>query len=221
MEKEEKKRRIVAAAPRFLSLCLEGKNGIKGLYKGSGTEGPLSVDFGHKNQDMEKGLLTAVVYAPGILDEDNEFAEKEVIEAAAHHFLRYGEGVDIYHDGEALPPESASVVESFIIQEGDPRFEDIEGPHGKRLTSKDLAGGWGVVIKIDDPELRQKYREEGWAGISMGGGPYMVVDEEPEMVKAKSSLSLLGQQLAKCFGFVPTKDTTKDIVFCLDIPKKQ
>lgn len=161
--------RIRRAKIRFLSLCPAGKTGLVGAYKGQGTEAgqPFVLQAACKGgPDMdEQGLLTAVVYAPEHTDEDGNWATAEDIKDIAHDYLRNGGHVDLIHDFDPLSNEQAAVVESFIIQEGDPRFAD---------TPVDPTGGWGVVLQIDDPELRQNYRNGDWVGISMGG--VMTVD---------------------------------------------
>jgi hypothetical protein len=116
--------------------------------------------------DMEQGELLAVVYAPNSVDSQDEYADAETIRDMAHNFSKSGLGIDIKHNNTALPKEQAHVAESFIIQKGDPRFAEMKDYSGNPV---DVTGGWGVVIKIDDPDLRKQYREGKWLGVSMGG----------------------------------------------------
>jgi hypothetical protein len=56
----------------------------------------------------------------------------------------------------------------------------------------DLEGAWATVIKIDDPELRAKYKNGEWAGVSMGGTA--VVEQE------KADVERLVELLAKAIS---------------------
>jgi len=81
-----------------------------------------------------------------------------VIKEMAYSFQKNGGKIDIRHNEKPLTIEQAYVAETFIIQQNDPRFSDFE---------EDVTGGWGVLLKIDDPELRQLYRDKKWEGISL------------------------------------------------------
>lgn len=169
--------RIVGGKVRFISLCPMGKNRIQASYKAEGVEGeePFELALAVKAQENfeEEGLLTGLVYAPGVLDDDGNWAEAEVIKALAYDYMENGEGVDIWHDGIAVGADRATLVESFIVQKGDPRFSGLP---------VDPEGGWGVVIKLKDEELRSKHRgETGWRGLSLGG---TIVVEPHVMPKA-------------------------------------
>jgi len=125
------------------------------LYK----EADSSIEFNPLIKvDMEKGELTAVVYAPERRDAEGDIASADVIKEMAYSFQKNGGKIDIRHNEKPLTIEQAYVAETFIIQPHDPRFSDFE---------EDVAGGWGVLLKIDDPELRQLYREKKWEGISL------------------------------------------------------
>lgn len=157
------KARIIKAKVNFISLCARGANRLPVMYKSD--EGFAYFDPLTK-ANMDQGEITAVVYAPNMVDSQGEYADAEVIRDMAHEFGKTGEGVDIKHNNVALSKEVAFVAENFIIQKGDPRFADMRDYQGNPV---DVTGGWGVVIKIEDQGLRQAYREGKWNGVSMGG----------------------------------------------------
>jgi hypothetical protein len=155
-------RKIKTAKVKHISLVPRGANKMSVLYK---DDGSVEIDtLLLKNED--EGLLTAVVYAPNMIDSHGDFAEAQTIREMAHDFLKSGEGVDILHDGKTLSKDDASVVESFIIAKGDERFLDAKDRDGNTV---DVTGGWAAVIKIDNADLREKYRSGEWKGVSMGG----------------------------------------------------
>jgi hypothetical protein len=137
------------------------------MYKSD--DGRVEISTLIAKSDMDEGLITSVVYAPNLIDSHNDFADAAVIREMAHDFLKHGKGIDIKHDGKALAKEDAAVVESFIIAKGDERFADVKDRDGKRV---DVTGGWGAVIKINDPALREMYRKGEWDGVSMGGSAF-------------------------------------------------
>lgn len=159
------KRRIKKAKIQFISLCPKGMNTIETVYKAEGEE-ESKVVLSTLTKDMtEQGILIAVVYAPDMVDGEGDTASAKVIKDFAYDFAAHGSGVDIRHNEEKLG-DQAFVAESFIIQKGDPRFEDMKDYEGSLV---DVTGGWGVVIKIQSEELRKQYRNNQWAGVSMGG----------------------------------------------------
>lgn len=167
-----RKRRIKAAKIDFISLCPRGKNNLPAIYKSDGSIVldsivKMSPDF------EEKGELTAIVYPAEFRDAEGDIASSNVIKEFAYDYMRSGGNIDIRHNGKAVTKDQAFVAENFIIQKNDPRFTDIKDYGG---NSVDPTGSWGVVIKIDDPELRSLYKEDGWQGVSMFG--HAVVESE-------------------------------------------
>ena len=158
-------RRIKKANIRFISLCQKGANKLGVLYKSDGSI-EFSTLFKASDTFDEHGELTAVVYAPEHRDSQGDIASADVIKEAAYDFISNGANIDINHNGKPLKREQARVAESFIIQKNDERFVGWKDTDGNDV---DLTGGWGTVIKIDDPELRKLYRSGGWQGVSMGG----------------------------------------------------
>jgi len=152
--------------------------------------------------DMEKGELTAIVYAPEHRDTQGDIASAAVIKDMMYDAARDGVEIDMRHDGQALDKEQAFVAESFIVQKDDPRFAGIKTYDGE---SVDPIGSWGVVIKIDDPELRRKYRDGEWNGVSMAG------TAEVESEKADDMTERVVNAMAKHLGLtLEDSDMTKD-----------
>ena len=76
-----------------------------------------------------------------------------------------GSGIDVMHDCEPVDREEAHLCENFIVQKGDPRFQDvfIDG------VRKDATGSWAVVMKLNSERLRAPFRTGEWSGVSMWG----------------------------------------------------
>ncbi|MCP4897874.1 MAG: hypothetical protein GY906_12955 [bacterium] len=167
------KRRIKKANITFVSLCPRGKNRMPTIYKEDGT-----VEFSTllKDNDFnEKGEITAVVYAPEVRDTDGDIASAEVIKQMAYDYMRDGGALDVRHDGKALEKSAAFVAETFLIQKGDSRFQSMQTDDGKVV---DVTGGWAMVVKVDDPELRKAYSENGWGGVSIFGKAQVEVEDD-------------------------------------------
>jgi len=159
-------KKIKWANVEFLSLCPRGKNGFKVLYKEDGKfEAAAQIK---KGEEFEKrGEIIAAIYVPNHPDHEDHFAQDEfAIKTMAYSHARNGSKLDLRHDEKPLSKEQAYMAESFIIQEGDPRFADMVDDEGNKV---DPTGGWGAVIKLDDPELKSKYEFDGWAGVSLFG----------------------------------------------------
>jgi hypothetical protein len=180
-------RRIKKANIRFISLCPKGANQLPVLYKDDGAFEFQPLVKG----DMEKGEIQAVVYAPELRDSQGDVADETVIRDMAHNFLKSGEGIDIRHNGKPVTKDQAHVAESFIIQKGDDRFKDMRTYSGMPV---DVTGGWGVIIKVDDPTLRQEYRDGKWNGVSMGGSGVVQPEDADNLITkfVKSLASKLG-----------------------------
>lgn len=159
-------RKIKSAKIHSIALCKRGANRLPGLYK-SDDKDDVSLETLLVTKDLQsKGELTAVVYAPNMQDSQGHEADAEAIRAMAHDFIRYGANLNLNHDGVPLDKTQARVAETFIIQKNDPRFADMRDASGAPV---DVTGGWGVVIKIDDPALRARYASGEWNGVSMEG----------------------------------------------------
>lgn len=160
------KRRLKKVDITYVSLCPRGINLMPTLYKSDDDRDMARLDCLTKYQD-EKGELLAVTYVPDVPDAEGDAASAEVVKEACHSWMRNGARIDIRHDTKQLSSTDVYCAENFVVQKGDARFEgwvDMDGnPCG------DLSGSWAQIYKIENPELRRLYREEGWSGVSMFG----------------------------------------------------
>ena len=156
-------RRIKHASVKRLALCKRGKNGLRTLYKSDGTAEFATLSKG----DPEKGELLAVMWPKGLADEDGDFADTQAaIDSMTSSLIANGGQLDIEHDGHVLTPKQARITEVFTIQKSDPRFQgwlDYDG------DVADVTGGAAVKIQIDDPALREAYRNGEFDGVSLFG----------------------------------------------------
>lgn len=157
------KRRILKADVTRLALCKRGKNSLQTLYKGEGAAFSALVKAAPGFE--ERGELLFVAAVPGLDFSDGDFyGSADAVRDSAHAFLRNGGQLDIEHDGKVLGKSDAVVVESFVIQKGDPRFEGWKDYAGAAVN---VDGGWGGLIKIDSPALRKSYASGEWDGVSL------------------------------------------------------
>ena len=161
----KRKRQILKAKIGYISLCPAGANTIRTMYKSD--DGNKNIELQMLSKDMtEQGELTCCVYVPDLEDSQGDQASAAVIKDFAYDFAKNGGNIDIRHNEEALSKDDIFVAETLIIQKGDERFEGMEDYDG---NSVDVTGGWGVILKVEDDELRKLYRSGEWGGISMGG----------------------------------------------------
>lgn len=169
-------RRIRKAQIKFVSLVPKGANLLTPVYKADGSFSVGCLSTAAEKFD-ESGELLNVVYAPEHRDSQGDVADAAVIKDAAYEFVANGAGVDINHDGKPLPRERARIAETFLVQKTDTRFHGWKDAKGNAVN---LEGAWATVIKIDDPELRKKYRSGEWGGVSMGGTAVVEAEKSEE-----------------------------------------
>lgn len=184
--------RIKKVSVKWLSLCKRGANQMPVLYKSE--DGTASVQTIVKEMDSfdEQGELLAIGYIPEYVDSHGHGADASVCKEMAHTFMRNGAKLDIRHNNKLIARDRAYVAESFIIQPDDPRFRDIKDYSGNPV---DPTGGWATLIKIEDPELRKLYREEGWDGVSFEGPAQLEKDESPDFEKISKALKSFTDRL--------------------------
>jgi len=163
---KEKIKEILGGIITHLSLCPAGANNIATVYKSDdGKESRVEISVLSKAM-TELGEIASLVYVPNAVDSQNDFATAKAIKDLAYSFAQKGKGIDIIHNEEVLPKDAAFVAESYIVQKGDLRFADAKDYGGSPVNA---TGGWAVVVKVNDPKLRELYRSGQWQGISMGG----------------------------------------------------
>ena len=158
-----KKRRILGAKVKFISLVKAGANQVEGLFK---TEGEtVTFESSLVKTDVE-GEFLSLVFLPEVRDAHDDIVSKGVLKRTAHEALREGPKVDLEHSGEPLPPEKAYVAESWIAAKGDTRFAGLKDRFGREVNPE---GAWATVLKIEDPALQQEVLKGTYKAVSMGG----------------------------------------------------
>jgi len=176
------RRRIKKARVAFVSLVPAGANGLPVLYKSEDKTATFSALTKAGPNFDEKGEIHALVYVPETPDRDGDVASAEVVKEMAYSFMQEGSKVDVRHDGKALPREEVYVAENFIVQKEDTRFHGWKDHAGQPV---DATEGWGMVLKVEDEDLRKQYREGKWAGVSLAAP-----EAEVEVLKEDSASAL-------------------------------
>ena len=139
----------------FLSLVSKGANGKRIIWK-AGDKRPEGADAFETPlrklvKSDEKRMVYGIVYSPGQVDSQGEYAEKGEIEKAAYGFMKGLRllNVDAQHD---FDPKAAFVAESWITKGADPLFPDEP-----------------VGIRVEDEALWASVKKGELAGLSMAG----------------------------------------------------
>jgi hypothetical protein len=195
-------RKILSADVTIVALCKRGMNTLRTLYKSEGVRLMAMVKAAPTFE--EKGELLAVVAAPGLVDADGDEFTAEAISKSAHAFMRNGATLDLQHNMKPLGKERAHVAESFVIQKGDPRFADWKDYAGKAV---DVSGGWGMLVKIEDPALRKSYASGEWDGVSLFAPEF-----EAEGIAKSDTSATIASALRDAFvaaGLIKTPNETE------------
>lgn len=190
-------RRILKAKINFLSLCPRGANQLPTILKADDTFDIQTLVKANGDFDV-RGELLNVVYAPELRDSQGDIASAEVIKDAMYEAAKSGMNIDIRHNNVAVAKDKAYIAESFIVQKGDARFADFKDYSGKVV---DVTGAWATVVKIDDTDLRAKYKSGEWNGVSMGGHAAFAAEKADE-------LGIMGKMLDVLKSFIPGHKTT-------------
>ena len=218
MPKSKSKRRYTKLDIAFVSLCPQGKNGLPVVMKAASSESDhpmLTIGTVAKATPEfdETGEILALVYVPDVPDSDGDMASAQVIKEACNSFAKNGMNLDIRHNNMPISKDRAYVAQSFIVQKGDTRFDDVKLSDG---TSVDPDGGWALSIKLEDSELRGLYKDKGWQGVSMFG--YGTTEE---VAKSEQEDSALMQWLRKAWNdHRPNKGTQEGEDSMTDQEKK-
>ncbi len=105
-----------------------------------------------KEAPAKQQVAFGAVYAPGVIDSQNDFMRADEIRKAAYDFLRRGttDAIDTQHNNEK---NGAYVVESFLSKKGDPDFP--------------IEGTWVVGIHVPCADLWGKIEKGEIGGLSM------------------------------------------------------
>lgn len=107
--------------------------------------------------DEEKRLLYGVALEPQTKDSQNDIADEEEIEKAAHNFMIKSRLMDLQHK-EVVDPKKAIPVESYIAM--------VDMMVNDKPIKK---GSWVVVTKIFDDEIWQMVKSGAIKGYSIRG----------------------------------------------------
>lgn len=201
------RRRLKNLKISLLSLCAKPANLQPIVLKTDGSVVLSSV----VKFDKEKDEILGLVAVPDIPDAEGDVILREDIQAAAHDFMVQKGGVDMEHNMRRMD-EEASVVESFIVQKGDPRFLGWTDNADRPV---DAEGSWGVVIKLLSDDLIEQARSGKIGGLSMFGRgervPIAKSDDNPDpqdppppdedpMPISDTDLKNIGDTVAKSIG---------------------
>jgi hypothetical protein len=100
----------------------------------------------------EQHIVMGEVYAPNRPDAQGEYMSAVEIRKMAHEFIRSGKmgQIDLMHGNKIV--NGASVVESFVAEDGDSRF---------------LPGSWVIGVHVPDPTLWSAIKKGEINGFSM------------------------------------------------------
>lgn len=107
--------------------------------------------------DEEKQLVYGVVYEPGVVDAQGDWADAAEIEKACHGFMKDCRVVKLMHKDD-LDENSAQIVESYIA----PQAMDIGGQQVRK-------GSWVLGVHVLDKGVWESIKKGELSGFSMGG----------------------------------------------------
>ncbi|MDD3452567.1 XkdF-like putative serine protease domain-containing protein [Sulfurimonas sp.] len=139
-----------------ISLVKAGANGKVFIYKSAADHGGYEHTIEIRKTDEEQGIVYGIVYSPGQVDTQGDFAEAGDIKKAAYGFMKSlnAKNVDVDH---SFQNEDAYVAESWLTKSGDPIFPD------------EPEGSWAVAIQLESDELKEMAKSGDLAGLSMAG----------------------------------------------------
>jgi len=148
-------RRLTNLRVRRVSLVKRGANRRRILFKSdTGVAG-----FDVLKTDDERQIAYGVVYEPGVVDVQDEFAEAEDIEKAAHGFMvGISSGESFIDERHTDTPLGAYVVESFIAP------TDFSYDAGERIRK----GTWVMAVHVPDKSDWERIKKD-YTGFSMAG----------------------------------------------------
>lgn len=160
----------------FISLVKKGANGKTVIFKSADADmdAPELRQFRISKLDDEKQMVYGIVYSPGEVDIQGDFAKADDIEHAAHNFLKQlrVHQVDEQHD---YNPDDGYVAESWLTKAGgDPYFAD------------EPTGSWAVGIKVENDETWALVKSGEYEGLSMAGNATRTEVEKQDALRKQS-----------------------------------
>jgi hypothetical protein len=110
----------------------------------------VSIRLFKKDEEGFERIVFAEVIIPDALNSHGDLHTRESVKEFAYSFMLNKFGVDVDHDEEDVS-DSLTVVESFIVRDGDPDF---------------IPGAWVVGMYIGDDEVWQAIRNGELNGYS-------------------------------------------------------
>lgn len=136
----------------WISLVERPANGMPLVLKDANAHA-----FELKKVDESRRMVYGVVYAPDQVDSQGDFADRFVIEQAAHAFMKNAKTGQVDQNHDFKPLEGAYVAESWIIRGDGGEFSDW------------MSNAWAVGIKIDDDTTWELIKSGRYSGLSMAG----------------------------------------------------
>lgn len=152
----------------------------------------LFLDIKKSDDEDERQLVYAEVYAPNLVDTDNEFMSEDDIEKMAHEFLSSGKinKIDVQHD---FKESGCLVVESFIARKGWEPF---------------VEGAWVMGVWCPD-EIWAKIKSGELNGFSFAG----ITQKYPAKVLVEVTKQLVGITEKSTVDIIPSHEHTFTIYF--------
>jgi len=199
-------RRVKKARVLMVSLVPRGKNELNSrlvLADGDPDHATLELVFASRGEEHGSGELE--VYALAILpdvatplmgrDKPSVIAGAEAVKEMVDTFGQGGFKIDLQHNFVQVPASKAYLTQSLVVQAGDARFSGIlNNASGQPVDS---TGGWGLVIRVPDPDLAAKYRSGEWDGVSMYGFLHL---EEPVLASKDMTPEEIKELIAQAFA---------------------
>lgn len=106
----------------------------------------------------DQQIVTGIVYEPGVVDSQGDYATAETIEAACYDFALNGGKPGVQHDPNSVGDGRIAILESYIC----PADCEIGG----QAVTK---GTWIQTLKILDTALWAAIKSGEVTGLSLGG----------------------------------------------------
>lgn len=152
-----KKHRLADIRVDAISLVRKGANGKTVILKSADAKTPDVDRFvAVKKFDEAEGIVYGIVYAPGQVDAQGDFADAADIKKAAYQFMKDLKNLQVDRDHDDKPA-GAYVAESWLVRKGDELFDT------------EPEGAWAVGIQIENDELKKAVKDGEITGLSMAG----------------------------------------------------